>query len=58
MSGWIALAANYLSSKSANDSTNRANLRNTQLNNSFQERLSRTAHQREVKDLKAAVIQY
>ena len=54
MSGWIALAANYLSSKSANDSTNRANLRNTELNNSFQERLSRTAHQREVKDLKAA----
>ena len=34
--------------------TNAANLRNTQANNDFQERMSRTAHQREVKDLKAA----
>ena len=47
-------ALSYLGSKSANDSTNRANLRNTRENNAFQERLSRTAHQREVKDLRSA----
>ena len=50
----LSSVANYFSSKSANDSTNRANLRNTRLNNELQDRLSRTAHQREVKDLKLA----
>ena len=50
----ISSAASYLGNKSANDSTNAANLRNTQLNNELQERLSRTGHQREVKDLRAA----
>lgn len=50
----ISSVANYFSSKSASDSTNSANLRNTRLNNELQERLSRTAHQREVKDLKSA----
>ena len=34
--------------------TNKNNLRVTQSNNDFQERMSRTAHQREVKDLKKA----
>ena len=34
--------------------TNKNNLRVTQSNNEFQERMSRTAHQREVKDLKTA----
>jgi hypothetical protein len=33
---------------------NSANARNTRANNAFQDRLSRTAHQREVKDLKSA----
>ena len=50
----LSSVANYFSSKSANDSTNRANLKNTRLNNELQDRLSRTAHQREVKDLKLA----
>ena len=50
----ISSAASYLSSKSANDSTNAANLRNTKLNNQLQDTLSRTGHQREVKDLRAA----
>ena len=50
----ISSAASYLGNKSANDSTNRANLRNTQLNNALQDKLSRTGHQREVIDLKAA----
>ena len=50
----LSSVANYFSSKSANDSTNRANLRNTRLNNELQDTLSRTGHQREVKDLKAA----
>ena len=50
----LSSVANYFSSKSANDSTNSANLRNTRLNNELQDRLSRTAHQREVKDLKLA----
>ena len=53
-SSLISSTASYLSSKSANDSTNRANLRNTKLNNQLQDTLSRTAHQREVKDLRAA----
>ena len=47
-------ALSYLGSKSAIDSTNRANLRNTRLNNELQDKLSRTGHQREVIDLKAA----
>ena len=47
-------ALSYLGSKSVNDSTNRSNLRNTRANNAFQELMSRTAHQREVKDLRAA----
>ena len=34
--------------------TNKNNLQVTQSNNDFQERMSRTAHQREVKDLKSA----
>ena len=34
--------------------TNKNNLQVTAANNSFQERMSRTAHQREVKDLKTA----
>ena len=50
----LSSAANYFSSKSANDSTNNANLRNTRLNNELQDRLSRTGHQREVKDLRSA----
>ena len=54
MGGWIGLVVNAASKWLSNRSTNRANLANTRENNSFQERMSRTAHQREVKDLKSA----
>ena len=54
MGGWIGLAISAASKFLSNRSTNRANLRNTRENNSFQERMSQTSHQREVKDLKSA----
>ena len=54
MGGWIGLVVSSASKWLSNRSTNRANLRNTRENNAFQETMSRTAHQREVKDLKSA----
>ena len=50
MSGLAGLAVSLYNT----NRTNSANLKNTQANNNFQERMSRTAHQREVKDLRAA----
>ena len=52
MGGWIGLVVSAASKWLSNRSTNRANLANTRENNNFQERMSRTAHQREVKDLR------
>ena len=50
---WIA-AASVVADALGNDSTNRANLRNTRENNAHQLMMSSTAHQREVKDLRKA----
>ena len=47
---WIALAASAVNTYL----TNKNNKNATRENNAFQDRLSRTAHQREVKDLKSA----
>ena len=50
---WIA-AASVAADILGNQSTNRANLRNTRENNAHQLMMSSTAHQREVKDLQQA----
>ena len=50
MSGLAGLAVSLYNT----NRTNAAHLKNTKANNDFQERMSRTAHQREVKDLRAA----
>ena len=51
---WGYVAATIAGSLLGNAMTNRANRANTRANNELQERLSRTSHQREVKDLRAA----
>ena len=51
---WGYVAATVAGSLLGSAMTNRSNEKNTRLNNEYQERLSRTSHQREVKDLRAA----
>ena len=51
---WGYIAATVAGSLLGSAMTNRSNEKNTRLNNEYQERLSRTSHQREVKDLRAA----
>ena len=53
MGFWYTLA-NWAMSSANSSSANRARRRETSANNAFQERMSSTAHQREVKDLKTA----
>ena len=51
---WGYVAASLAGSLLGNAMTNSANLRNTRENNAHQLRMSNTAHQREVNDLRSA----
>ena len=51
---WGYVAASLAGSLLGNAMTNHANLRNTRENNAHQLRMSNTAHQREVNDLRSA----